>query len=66
MLEGFITVAEASKKYNRHMTSIRRKIKTREWVETRKRKVNVLAFCTSEIRLGNPVINNETSYSSPN
>ena len=53
MLEGFITVAEASKKYNRHMTSIRRKIKTREWVETRKRKVNVLIEGEDAFLIGN-------------
>lgn len=53
MIKGYITISEASKKYNRHMTSIRRKIKSREWVENQKRKVNVLIDGEDAFLIGN-------------
>lgn len=53
MIDGFITVLEASKKYNKHVTSIRRKIKPKEWIESRGRKVEVLEEGKDAIRIGN-------------
>lgn len=52
MIDGFITVLEASKKYNKHVTSIRRKIKSKEWIKTRGRRVDVLEEGKDAIRIG--------------
>lgn len=53
MLEGFITIPEASKLYGKDATTIRRKLRTKDWIMTRKRKVEVLEIGVDAFLIGN-------------